>query len=32
LTDTHDCPASSASEATALRRYTNMIIIKSDYY
>ena len=27
LTNTHDWPAASASEATALRRYTNQIII-----
>ena len=27
LTNTHDWPAASASEATALRRYTNLIII-----
>jgi len=27
LTNTHDWPAASAFEATALRRYTNLIII-----
>ena len=32
LTNTHDWPAASASEATALRRYTNQIIIIIIYY